>query len=339
MRKFIVSLILIALVAAPIFANGSGESSSADNGEWRPSKPITIVVPFSAGGSSDMFARVFTQFGEKYFGVPLVVENKAGGNNILGLTALLDARPDGYTIGSMSSGVMLNVVLSTTKLKYDFENEVIGIAKGGDAPRILAVRNDSPFNSLEDIINFAKENPGELTYGITGLAGNENIMMSRLSRAAGIEMRSVAFGSGGEAVTAMLGGNIDILYSNVIDAGEYVRAGEFKCVIVFSDERCDIEGFENVPAITEFGIDVTDSLWQGIICSAEMPDNIYQYYCEKFTEMLNDPEVQAEIEKLGFVVTPVIGDDFTQLIKDTTDKYVSSMHESGIWDEIMAQRN
>lgn len=340
MKKFIVSILLVLMVAIPLMAGGASESqtAAADSGEWKPTKPITIIVPFGAGGSSDMFARIFTQFGEKYFGVPVVAENKSGGNNIIGLTALFDAKPDGYTIGSMSSGVMLNVVLSTTELKYDFLNEFKGIAKGGDAPRVLCVRKDSKFNSFGDIVEYAKANPNSITYGITGLAGNENIMMSRLSKAADIVMRPVAFGSGSEAVTAMLGGNIDILYSNVIDSGEYVRSGDFKCVMVFSDKRCEIEGFENSPAVTEFGINVTDSLWQGIICNGKLPDNIYKFYCEKFAEMLQDPEVIAAIEKIGFVVNPVIGDDFTKLATDTTNKYVESMKENGIWDEIIAQR-
>jgi len=338
MKKLIISLLIAALAIAPVLANGAAEAAAPASEEWKPTKPITIIVPFGAGGSSDMFARTFSQFGEKHFGVPVVIENKSGGNNILGLTALMDAKADGYTIGSMSSGVMLNVALATTPLKYDFINEVKGIAKGGDAPRILAVRKDSKFKSLADIIETAKANPNTITYGITGIAGNENIMKSRLSKAAGIVMRPVAFSNGAEAVTAMLGGNIDILYSNVIDSGEYVRSGEFKCVAVFSDKRCNVEGFQDAPAITEFGINVTDSLWQGLICSGKMPDNIYKFYCEKISEMLKDPDVIAAIEKLGFVVDPVVGDDFTQLFKDTTDKYVNSMKDNGIWDEIMAQR-
>jgi putative tricarboxylic transport membrane protein len=251
--------------------------------DWKPTKPIEFVAPFAPGGGSDVLARSIASIieGEKLCPVPLLVANKAGGSGLVGTTAVAQQKGDPHVLLTFIPG-QAQAALVAGKGAPTFR-ELTLICNLALDEQLIVVKADSPFKTIRDIIAEAKKRPGELTIGGTGAGQDDQICQRLFERSAGIRFRYVPFKSGGEAVTALLGGHVNMIWAN---PPEFVPQWEAKMVrpvaVAKSTRMAD---FPDVPTLKEIGHDVTYFFYRGIAAAQNIPAETSAFYENMFKRM------------------------------------------------------
>lgn len=286
MRRNLVLAALAAGSLAPAWAQ-----------ENYPSRPIKFIVPFGPGGSSDLVARLLSRDAEKFFGQPLVVENRPGAGAMIGLNELVQAKPDGYTIGITNSGMVTQPLYGIAK--YNYPEELQPIAQVGEIPFVLVVRGDAPWKTLQEFMAHARANPKAVNYGITGFGNTAHIGPEHLKLLAKFPMEPVNFDGGGKLITSLLGGHIQAGGINPVDIKEHAKAGKIRVLVVFGERRLADPLFADVPTAKELGYDVVVTLWQGIGAPRNLPEPVRNKLADGFARMLQRAEMQEAIRNLG----------------------------------------
>ncbi|HCE38428.1 MAG: transporter [Alcanivorax sp.] len=229
-----------------------------------PERPVTAMVPFPAGGSTDLMARAIAQELTDALDTNVVVDNRAGGAGTVGMAALARARADGYTIGVVPAAPLVNQP-HMRRTPYDLD-AFDYVCQFFESPQALAVEPDSPFADLGELVRYAKSHPGELTYGSPGPGSLPNLAMEQFLEEAGVEITHVPFGGDGPGVTALMGGHVD-LYMTMSNV---VADRELKAVAIFSDEPLDT--LPGVRTARAQGHDLTASWWGGVVAPKGIPD-------------------------------------------------------------------
>ncbi len=231
-----------------------------------PNKPITVIVPFGPGGTTDLMARVLQVEFEKAIGGPIIVTNKAGAGGAIAMAEVARASPDGYTIAMTTIGPQ---VLQPTLKKLAYQTDSFDYLCGTyDVPLMLMVTTDSAFKSLADVIAFAKQNPGKLTYGSSGQGTALHISMAALLKKAAADGLHVPYKSSGEMATALLGKHVMIFAETPAVATQY----QLRPLAVFADKR--IETHPSVPTVIESGIEVRGTVWGGLVAPKGLPADV-----------------------------------------------------------------
>lgn len=321
MKKRISMLLAVAMVMS-LSACGGGETaettaesvqaeSGAENAEgaeddgaaqelWVPEKTVDFIVPFNAGGSSDLLARVFANQGSSYFDTEFVIINEGGGSCSIGLTDLIGREPDGYAIGICNNGVPTLPLSMETP--YVYKDELDAVCMWGIAPYVVVVNADSEYQTLTDLMDAIKENPNGLVSGACSAGSNTHIEMEMLAYMVDSDIKSVIFDGGSSAIAALLGNNIDVTVQTPTDAAQYIESGDLRCVAVLAEERMTDELFADIPTAIEQGYDLTSECFQGVGAPKGLPDEVIAYYEKCFSEALQDPAVAEAISNLGFEV-------------------------------------
>ena len=251
--------------------------------DWKPTKPIEFVAPFAPGGGSDVLARSIASIieGEKLCPVPLLVANKAGGSGLVGTTAVAQQKGDPHVLLTFIPG-QAQAALVAGKGAPTFR-ELTLICNLALDEQLIVVKADSPFKTIRDIIAEAKKRPGELTIGGTGAGQDDQICQRLFERSAGIKFRYVPFKSGGECITALLGGHVNMIWAN---PPEFVPQWEAKMVrpvaVAKSTRMAD---FSDVPTLKEVGHDVTYFFYRGIAAAQNIPAEASAFYENMFKRM------------------------------------------------------
>ncbi len=272
---FLVALVstLVAVCAPDVF------------GQSYPNKPISLIIPYPPGGSTDLTARPLAMGTKKYLGQTIVGENKPGGGGTVGVAMLVSKPADGYTIG-VSTGSTLQAY-QMGKLSFHPLKDLTPIVRWGDYLYGLLVRSDSPWKTIQDLIRYAKQNPGKLSYGTPGTGSSGHLGIEELSMAAGIELVHVPYKGGAEINTALLGGHIDVL-SNSSGWTPMVDAGKFRLLAVYGEKRTP--RYPNAPTLREVGYDVVVSNHMGIVGPKGLPKSIVNRLHDAFKKGMDDPE-------------------------------------------------
>ncbi len=232
-------------------------SFSIASAQTFPTKPITVIVPFGPGGTTDLMARILQVEFEKTLGTPLIIANKAGAGGAIAMAEVARAAPDGYTLAMTTIGPQ---VLQPTLKKLSYQADSFDYLCGTyDVPLMLMVTQDSPFKSLADVIAYAKQNPSKLTYGSSGQGTALHITVAALLKKAGVEGLHVPFKSSGEMATALLGKHIMIFAETPAVATQY----QLRPIATLADKRVESHG--NVPTSFEGGIEVRGTVWGGLV--------------------------------------------------------------------------
>jgi putative tricarboxylic transport membrane protein len=252
--------------------------------DWKPTKPIEFVAPFAPGGGSDVLARSIASIieGEKLCPVPLLVVNKAGGSGLVGTTSVAQQKGDPHVLLTFIPG-QAQAALVAGKGAPTFR-ELTLICNLALDEQLIVVKADSPFKTIRDIIAEAKRRPGELTIGGTGAGQDDQICQRLFERSAGIRFRYVPFKSGGECITALLGGHVNMIWAN---PPEFVPQWEAKMVrpvaVAKSTRMAD---FSDVPTLKEVGHDVTYFFYRGIAAAQNIPAEASAFYENMFKRMV-----------------------------------------------------
>jgi len=300
-----------------------------------PSRPIRFIVPFSPGGSSDLVARLVGKESDKYFGQPMVIENKPGAGAMIGLNELVQSKPDGYTIGITNSGMVTQPLYGIAK--YNYPADLQAIAQIGEVPFVLVVKADSPWKTLEEFITYARANPDKMNYGITGYGNTAHIGPEYLKLLAKFPMEPVNFDGGGKLITALLGDHIQAGGINPVDIKEQVKAGKIRVLVVFGEKRLADPLFRDAPTAREKGYDVVVTLWQGIGAPKNMPEPVRARLEEGLGKMLAAPEMREQIRNLGLEPVYLDGSAFGKKWQDEAAHYRKVVTDTGILELVKSQ--
>lgn len=275
-----------ALMAAPtLFTQAHAQDKF-------PSRPITLIAPWPAGGSSDAVMRAFGQSASKILGVPVVVENKPGVGGTLGASAMLQAKPDGYTITQLPLGIYRLPHMQT--MPFNPVNDITHIVCLTGYTFGIACTADAPFKTLKDMVAYAKANPGKLEYGHTGTGTTPHLAIEEFSEKAGIKLNPIPFKGSAEIMQAILGGHIRVM-SGTTEFAPHVQSGKLRLLATLGSQRN--KAFPDVPTVKESGWDTITESPFGIGGPKNMDPAVVKVLHDAFKATLDDPEVKAALDK------------------------------------------
>jgi tripartite-type tricarboxylate transporter receptor subunit TctC len=291
-----------------------------------PKSPIQLVVPFSSGGATDIFWRTLGEHFSKNLKATIAIVNKPGGGGIVGMASVVNAKPDGYTICAGNSDTLDITPLFTKDLPFDTINDLTYMVKVANFPQALVARMDSPFKTLDDVITYARANPKKLKASTPGFGTNPYMALQLLNYDAKAEIVPVNFTGGGESVTAILGGHVDLGGIAVPPVKSQVLAGKIRILAIFSRERHPI--YPDVPTAYEKGYKQTlVDTGMGIVGPKGLTAEVIKKWEAVVQATLKDPAVISAIHKFDFVPDYQTGDQYK---KEITDEFA-------LFKKIMAQ--
>lgn len=263
-----------------------------------PTRPVTIVVPFAAGGGSDLLARLVAQRLEKRMGRPFVIENRPGGGTTLAAMAIVRAAPDGYTLMQATSSTMAINVTMAKHLPYDPTKDLAPVALLTSSPFLLAVSAGSPVKSVADLIARAKAKPGGLNYGSAGPGSMHHLSAELFTSLTGTQMVHVPYKATPPAITDLMAGHIHVLFGDGPSVLPQLREGKLRVLAVSSALRSDAT--PEIPTLQEQGVVGFESAsWQMIVAPAATPPEIVALLNREVRAVFSDPEVKEELTRRG----------------------------------------
>jgi len=305
------------LVALAITVGLSVTATAADY----PSKPITFVVPYSAGGSSDTLVRGMQPYLEKAMGATLVPKNITGGGGAVGMSqALFSSKADGYTVTLPSNAVYGLEGLGNVPWKHeDFDT----IARIITEDYSITVRADAPWNTLDEFIAYAKENPGKIKMGFSGFGSSTHIVAAAFAQKFGLEFQFVPYKGGSKTVAATMGGHIDANTHHPAETKAGVEAGKLRVLATMGPKRSNL--FPDVPTLQELGHDWVVSQWRGIAMPKGVPADVKTKWEESLAKVAADPEFQKFItERMGGTVAPLFGSDLDAFLDEMANVFITT---------------
>ncbi len=285
-----------------------------------PEREITMIVPFGAGGSTDIVGRIAAQALSERLGVPVVVDNRGGAGGTVGTQYAAQAAPDGYTITVATTSTHVVGPLTVDSVLYDPLEDFAHIGMIAETPYVLTVNPELGTGSVQEVIDLAKAQPGDLNYGSAGQGSTTHLATLMFLAAADIEMEHIPYGSNAEATTALMGNEVQVLVGSMPAVLSQIQAGSIDALAVGTLERSP--ELPDVPTMQEAGLEgYRASLWLGLAAPAGTPDDIVVRLAETLGDALQDPAVQEQLRSNGADPTVMSSGAFRELIASELDVY------------------
>ena len=295
-------------------------------GQQFPQRTVQIVVPYPAGGVADTQARVIAQRLSERWGQPVVVDNKSGGLTIPGTASVAKAAPDCHTILLSGLPVPLHAV-SGRSLPYDTATQLAPVSHITSVPNLLVVPASSPFQRLAELVDYAKHNPGKLTYASTGIGGTSHLASELLAAAAGIEIVHIPYRGGAAAATDLISGRVDMMFDS--SSAENVSAGSLRALAVASEQR--VKQFPDVPTVAELGYPgFSASAWFTIWTTGGSPAACIAKLSGDINDVLREDAVQQRFTTLGAAVVGTSPEETARFLESESKRWGDLIRERGI---------
>jgi tripartite-type tricarboxylate transporter receptor subunit TctC len=292
-----------------------------------PSKPVRWIVPFPPGGSTTIIARLMGQKLTESWEQQVVVDNRGGGNTIIGSEAMVKAAPDGYTILQVTSTHVINPSLLATP--YDAVKDFAPVGTLVATESLMVVNPSLPAKNLQEFIALAKSKPGQLNFGSSGSGTTNHLACELFAIQAGIKMQHIPYKGAGPAVTDLLGGQIQMFMNNALPLTPFVKAGKLRAIAISGEKR--LRSLPDVPTFTQGGLPGYDvRSWQGILAPVKTPKAIIDKLSREIARILQLPDVSDNLLTLGadpFISTP---QQFAALIKVDLVRYAKLIRDANI---------
>jgi tripartite-type tricarboxylate transporter receptor subunit TctC len=292
-----------------------------------PKRPIELVVPFVAGGTTDNIARLMAQRFSESWGQTVVVNNRAGGGSTIGTNAVAKAPPDGHTLLVTTIGFAINAGLQ--KLPYDPVGDFTPVTELASLPLVLVVHASVPATNLQEFIALAKSKPGGWDYASSGTGTSPHLAAEMFKSMAGIELVHVPFKGNAEAMNSLMGGHVKIYFALVPAVLQHIKTGALRAIAVTTEER--LPYLPDVPTIAELGFPGYEiSSWQGVFAPAGTPKDVVGKINGELVRMLNVPEIRRRISQEGADPVGSTPDAFATRVKNEITKWTKVIKTSGI---------
>lgn len=318
------ALATIACAAIGFIASAGPALAQSDY----PNKPVKIIVPFPAGGTSDVMGRLVAEELGKILKQPFIVENIGGAGGVIGTERGAKSAPDGYTL--IQTGVGQNAVAHGLEPfpKYNSNTDFIHISQVHSGPNVLVVHPSTPFKTLKELVDYAKANPGKLDYGYTPAASG-HMAMEQFKQTAGIFMLGIPYRGGGPMMTDILGGTIKMMFINQDVALQHVKAGKLRPLAVSSAQRNAL--YPDVPTVAESGYKGFEALsWSGISAPKGTPQPVIDKLEAALVQAMTSPAVKQRLESQGFVVPVQGARHYAEFIKSEEARWTRVIKTAGI---------
>ena len=302
----------------------------ADAQAW-PAKPIKVIVPYTPGGFTDITARLVTQKLQERLGQPVVIDNKPGANSIVGVDALAKSPPDGYTFAVVIAAYAANITLYP-KLPYDPKKDLAAVSLIGISPLVAAVNNDTPFKSATDLIDYARKNPGKVSYGSSGNGSAVNLTTELLKSMTQTSMVHIPYKGAAPALTDLMGGHIQLFMDAAVGLINPGKTGKVRLIGVASETR--LAALPDVPTFIEQGIKgFTGSTWAGILAPAGTPPAVIKRIADEVAAIVKLPDVKQRFDEMGTIPVGSTPAEFESFIGTETTKWGKVIRDAKITAE------
>ena len=305
---------LIGLVLATMVVATSSQAQPA----W-PSRPITLIVPFAAGGNNDVSGRILARKLSDLLGQSVVVENKTGAGGTVGAAAVASAKPDGYTLGFLSSGPVAASVSLMKTLPYDPRKDLQPIARVTTSPSVLVVNAAFPANDLAGFVAHTRQNPGKVNYGTAGPGSSPHLAGALYESMAGVQMVAVPYRGGAPALTDLMSGQIQVLFNPILEVMPHVRSGKLRALAVTTEKRSSL--LPEIPAMAERFPGFEVLTWNGVFSPAGTSAEIVEKLNAAVRKALADPEVVRQLGELGLDVAVSSPSELRSYVAQQIDQF------------------
>lgn len=319
----------IGIIATAFFASIATQAMAQSD---YPSRPIQIIVPFSAGGGNDLLARALGERLQKRFGYTVVVENKPGAGGNIGAEALLRAPADGYTLLLATNTIAISPHLNKAT-SYDVRKDFAPLAKLAKTPFVLVI-NDKKMSArnVRDLVSYAKANPGKLTYGSVGVGTPHHLGMEMFKAVAGVDLVHVPYRGSGPALPDFLAGQIQLMYLTINAVTGLLQKGQLMALATPEPKR--ISTLPDVPTMVESGVSGVDfTAWYGVLAKAGTPEAVQQKLSQALLDLINEPDMKEKVISMGFEISPDGPQETQRLLNAEFERWGTVTRSVGIKTE------
>ncbi|WP_292447371.1 tripartite tricarboxylate transporter substrate binding protein [Methylibium sp.] len=295
--------------------------------EW-PSKPVTLVVPFPAGGTTDVLARALADKLSPALGQPVIVESKPGAGATIGADYVAKAKADGYTllVGAVHHTIATSVY---KKLPYDFQKDLLPITTIALVPNVLVVNAGTPAKTADELLALLKAKPGEYSYGSNGIGTAQHLIGTQYQDATGAQLIHVPYKGSGPLSTDLLGGQIMMSFDTITPVLPHIKAGKLRPLAVTTAKRSS--ALPDVPTLDEVGLESFDiGTWFGVLAPAGTPKELVARLNAEMVKIIHSPEFRKRMDEIGAEPIGNTTEQMAQQIKDETDKFAKLVKDAKV---------
>jgi tripartite-type tricarboxylate transporter receptor subunit TctC len=316
---------LVMLLLAGLMTSAS--AAGAQDQAW-PKHSVTVIVPFAAGGTTDMFGRIFTNDMQAKYGQAFVVENKAGAGGTIGTTAAARAEKDGHIllVGTASTHGIAPFVYKA--LAYDAEKDFQPVSLFAKVPNLLVVSNKTPAKTVRELIDHAKANPGKLNYGTSGIGSSQHLAAELFQTMAGVKLNHVPYKASNEVMAAIISGEIDLTFDNVTFALPQAKAGTVRPLGMTGPNHTPTA--PEIPTIAETLPGYDAQTWHGLFAPAGTPKAVVDQLAADVKRIVEQPAVSAKLKEIGAEPAPMTPEAFASFAAAERVKFRDIVTKSGI---------
>jgi len=292
-----------------------------------PEQPIRLVVGFSAGGTTDVVARIVGKEVGEALGQPVVVENRPGAGSNIGAEMVARAKPDGYTLYMVAVTSAINQTLYKN-IRFNLVDDFAPVALAVRVPNVLVVNPDLPVKSVKELVDYAKKNPGKLNFASSGSGTSIHMAGELFKQLADIDVVHIPYKGSSPAVTDLIGGQVDFMFDNMPSSWPQVEGGKLRALAVTTAERS--KAAPDLPTMQEEGFPTFDvSSWFGVIAPKGTPDDVVEKLNKAIRDALAKPAVQSQMDDLGAIVADTTPEQFGDFIKSEVENWGKVVTASG----------
>jgi len=331
-RRMALASAIFALGATPALgpfaATALAQAASTGSGQAWPSKPLTLIVPFPAGGTTDVLARSLADKLSPALGQTVIVESKPGAGATLGADFVAKSKPDGYTL---LVGAVHHTIASSVykKLPYDFQKDLLPITTIALVPNVLVVNPATPAKNVAELVALLKAKPGAYSYGSNGNGTAQHLIGTQFQNATGTEMAHIPYKGSGPLATDLLGGQIAMSFDTITPVLPHIKAGKLRPLAVTTARRSS--ALPDVPTLDEAGLKGFNiGTWFGVLAPAGTPKELVARLNTEMVKIIRSPEFRKRMEEIGAEPVGNGADQMAQQIKDETEKFAKLVKDAKV---------
>ena len=303
-----------------------GLNTTAEAAAW-PDHPVRLVVPYAAGGGADHAARIVAQRLGELLGQPVVVDNKPGAGGVIGADQVAKSAADGYTVLFSSAAVLYFNKALYPKLSYDLDKDLVAVTRVSKTPNLLVVPINSPYKSIQDLVQSAKTQPGEIRFGSGGSGSSMHVIAEVLSQKANVKFEHIPYKSSTQMVQELLAGQIDFTFQNIAVVMPFVKAGKLRALAVTSDKRFFLD--PSIPTVKEAGWPIVWEGGSGLLVPTGTPMAVVNKIAQDVEMTLGKQEVKTALQQNGVEAAPLKTIEFAQSVREISSQWASVIRSSG----------